>query len=109
MKFRIAVALCLAAACGFVFAGCGGGGAGPQDRPNQARQIEDGADKYDPMQVSCPVCDTQSISGDYYADVDGKRIYFDKQECEDKFKENPQQYLQDFQTYKESMQKTKRR
>lgn len=86
-----------------VAAGCGGGGGGAQQSPTQAREIQDGAEKYDPPQVSCPVCGSKPISGDYHAEVEGKRIYFDKKECEKKFKQNSEKYLEDYTTYEESM------
>jgi len=83
-------------------AGCGSrsGGTGGS---RAAKTFEDGADKYDPMQMRCPVCDSQPLNADYYADVDGKRIYFDKQECMEKFKQNTEQYLKKFKTYKQRM------
>ena len=80
------------------FAGCGQEAYDDTESGIQfAATIEDGADKYDPNQYACPVCDGQPISGDFYVDTDNGRVYFDKQECADKFEENPQQYLQQYQ------------
>jgi len=85
-------------------AGCGpsggdGGGSGGKRPDIPARSIEDGAEKYDPFQAQCPVCGSP-IYADHHAEVeqDGQsaRIYFDKEECVQKFEQNPEEYLQDY-------------
>jgi len=82
---------------------CGCGGPGNEGRGDQvfASEIQDGAEKYDRSQYNCPVCQGQPIVADYYAEVDGKRIYFDSEECEQKFKENPEEYVEGFQSVRE--------
>jgi len=87
-----------------VFAGCGPGNDGRGDQIF-ASEIQDGAEKYDRSQYACPVCEGQPISGEYYAEVDGKRIYFDQQSCMEQFKENPDQYLGDMPSMKQKRMK----
>ena len=107
MRGRIALVLMVLAA-GFgmaVFAGCGG--PGNEGRGDQvfASEINDGAPKYSRSQYACPVCDGQPIKGEYYAEVDGKRIYFDQQSCVGKFEQNPNQYLEDMPSMKQKRMK----
>ena len=95
---RLAIAAVVAAALAFACVGCGESayedtGSGIQF----AATIEDGADKYNPNQNRCPVCGEQPIKGEFYADTEQGRVYFDKQECADKFKDDPQKYLKQMQ------------
>lgn len=82
--------------CGFLMVGCGddptGGRTGDQVE-TRARYIEDGATKYNPDQKQCPVCGAPDLHADQYVDVDGKRVYFDKQECREEFEQNQSKYL----------------
>ena len=92
MKARLALLLVVALMTAFAV-GCG-------DEPgtqevSYAGAIDDGAEKYAPSQYSCPVCGGRPIYGDYYVEVDGKRVYFDKEECAEKFDENRQKYLEE--------------
>lgn len=104
MKKRVGAAVMLVLIAGLgaaLFSGCGGVGNEGRGEQVFASEIEDGAEKYDRSQYNCPVCEGQPIVGDYYAEVDGKRIYFDKKECETKFKENPDRYVGDMESYRE--------
>lgn len=102
------LAVLVVALMGITAAGCGGsgsgGGGGGAGIIREAASIEDGAEKFDKMQTECPVDGGTPIKGDYYAEVDGKRIYFDSEECMNTFKENKQKYLDQYQTYEEQMQ-----
>ena len=102
MRRTLAALVVLALAAGFV-AGCGqsrqeaGEDRDPPDIP--ARSISDGAEKYDPLQAQCPVCG-EPIHEEYHAEVEYEgnsgRIYFDKKECEETFKGDPEQYLEGY-------------
>lgn len=59
-----------------------------------AGAIEDGAEKYAPNQFACPVCDQRGLQGAYHVELDGKRVYFDSQDCADKFEQNPDKYME---------------
>ncbi len=75
-------------------AGCEKGGTAPEgEEISTAVQIKDGADKYFMYQHKCPVCGSEPISGDYYADTEKGRIYFDKQECLDEFNSNKEEVI----------------
>lgn len=98
-----AVALVLAAS---VFVGCGGDGNGgaPGTKTgvaNIAMEFDDDAKKFFPYQQKCPV-DGGTIKQEFHADVNGKRVYFDKQECVDKFKQNQDEYLPELRKQMES-------
>ena len=101
------IAVLVAALMGITVAGCGGSGSGSGSGGagiiREAASIQDGAEKFDKMQTECPVDGGTPIKGDYYAEVNGKRIYFDSQECMNKFKENKQKYLDQYQTYEDQM------
>ena len=94
MKKLIAAATIAIVACFMVFGWNHGLGNGEERDIINALAIDDGAEKYDQMQYRCPVCGKTGISADYYATVKGRRIYFDSQHCREKFKENPEQYLE---------------
>ncbi len=100
MRFTIVAAVALALA-GVGLVGCGNGSGPAEAKPMQARQIDDGAEKYSPMQVKCPVCKTQELAAEIHSDVDGKRVYFDKEECKQKFDQDPQKYLDQWKTYED--------
>ena len=106
------LALVLVGAIGFMGAGCGNGSSGDDSGAGiirEAASIQDGAEKYDNMQTECPVCGGTPISGDYYAQVDGKRIYFDKESCMSDFKADSQKYMKDYKTYEEKMKESMRK
>jgi len=91
--------LLVLALCVLTVAGCGqdgSSGASGKKRLRKyiaAKNIEDGAEKYDRVQSRCPVCDAQGVTAEHYVDVDGKRVYFDKKECKEKWEENQAKYL----------------
>lgn len=91
--------LAIITALSAVFVGCGGQGGGQKGQPETkvALEFKDGSQKYYPVQSTCPVCQGKPIKKDLYADTEQGRIYFDKQECVQKFKDNKAEYLQDFQ------------
>ena len=75
--------------------GCGDSepeGMGEAGVPVMAWTIEDGAEKYAPQQDKCPVCGGRPIAEEFHTEVDGKRLYFDKQECVTKYEQNPDEY-----------------
>lgn len=102
--FATGLSLVLALTCLWLV-GCGGGGAGGGDKvEGVAFLLEDGATKYFKHQAWCPVCNGQGLHENYYADVDNRRIYFDKEECMKKFKNNQSEYLP---TFDENIEKAK--
>ncbi len=106
---KLLTGIIVIAMVGLVASGCGGsgqGGGGEKNKPDvPARTIKDGAEKYDQFQGQCPVC-RKPIRADFHAQVeyDGKsgRIYFDKKECEEKFKKNPEKYMKNYRSPMES-------
>ena len=93
-KVAVGVVALVFLGAGFM-AGCGdgvGGRAGDK-KEIRAKYIEDGAPKYFPEQRACPVCGKGPLFETHHVDVDGKRIYFDSEECVEKFKENKSQYV----------------
>ena len=80
----------------FASSGCGK----PQSAGDQpttygtARAIDDGAPKYFEAQMACPVCGRQGLVAEYHVDVDGKRVYFDRKECVEKFTQNQSEYVE---------------
>ena len=92
---RAVILAVLAATVTFCLAGCGQSAYEDTSSGIQfAATIEDGANKWNPNQNKCPVCEGQPIKGEFYVDTDNGRVYFDKQECVDKFKDDPQKFLQ---------------
>ena len=103
------LAVLLVGAIGIMAVGCGSGSSDDDSGKGivrEAASIQDGAEKYDNMQMECPVCGGKPIEGEFYAEVDGKRIYFDNESCMTKFKEDPQKYLKDYKTYEEKMKES---
>ena len=80
------------------FAGCDGDdGVGMSGRPPRAAgTIEDGKQKFFVGQIECPVCGGQPIKAEHHAQVDGRRLYFDRAECADKFESERQRYLREY-------------
>ena len=64
--------------------------------------FQDGAQKFFDYQYECPVDGGKPLDPDLYVDVDGKRIYFDSQECVDEFKNNQEEYVQKLEEQVES-------
>ncbi len=100
MKKLLAILAVAVLICGGMV-GCGeqsGGNGDGGGKTVVARRIQDGAKKLDQFQVTCPVCNGKPIKKDLYHDVEEGprqgRVYFDKEECLKKFKENPSEYLQ---------------
>ena len=71
---------------------CGEGEAGVSTE-TRARYILDGTPKLFRDQEKCPVCGGSPLHVDHHADVNGKRVYFDSEECVQKFKENQAEYV----------------
>ena len=106
------LAVLLVGAIGIMAVSCGSGSSDDDSGKGivrEAASIQDGAEKYDNMQMECPVCGGKPIKGEFYADVDGKRIYFDKESCMNDFKQDPQTHLKAYKTYEEKMQESMRR
>ena len=63
-----------------------------------ASKFDDGVEALRPQQSLCFICGQGPLKAEYHADVDTdggqRRIYFDKQECVDKFEQNPDRYMQ---------------
>ena len=99
---KLLVGIFAVALLGAVLTGCkqgnngSGGGGDAKAAAGPAISIKDGAKKYDKYQGNCPVCGKGPISPDYYADTDNGRIYFDREQCMKKFKEDPQKYLEEY-------------
>lgn len=101
MKKTLTVLALLAIVCVAV-AGCeeGGGGGGSGEPEAHALKFakEQGVQPLEMSQHLCPVCDGKPIKKNLYHDLQRggqqARVWFDKQECLDKFEENPGQYLQ---------------
>ena len=81
------------------FMGCGQGA--PTSRegaPVEAWSIDDdNPNKFRDGQIACPVCDGIPIKGEHYVDTKRGRVYFDKAECAEKFEQDTQKYLQQWQ------------
>ena len=111
MKGRIAILVFSAVLC-MGLLGCGGEqqtsstkktkpgpGGGPPD-VTTAAELAKGQDAQPvrPMQMNCFVCGERPLKADIHADISmgggSGRIYFDKQECLDKFENNKKKYLQ---------------
>ena len=118
MKRRLLLSLIAVALVGAFLTACGKAGDKTEGNPNPkfhgpAMAIQDGANKYDPNQGNCPVCNKGPINPDFYHDIEGEgRIYFDKEECMKKFKQNPQEHLKGYtktgsKSYQEMMQQQK--
>ena len=60
--------------------------------------------RYDNYQQRCPVCGNQ-IDREQYVDVgteEGKkRLFFDSEECIEKFKEDPDKYLEKYKSFRQ--------
>lgn len=57
-----------------------------------AAQLQGDVEPYFLYQHQCPVCGGEPIKQQFKADIDGKRVYFDKQECVQKWKNNTSKY-----------------
>jgi len=67
-----------------------------QEAPPNAASFQDDERPFYDMQMECPVCGGQPIKQELHADTDEGRVYFDKQECVDKFQQNPDQHMKKF-------------
>lgn len=77
--------------------GCGDqetAGTASPGKPTMAYEFRDDVPAYFDEQRACPVCGGEPIKKDINAEYQGKRIYFDKEECANQFKENPQEHIQ---------------
>lgn len=94
-KLTLVVALC--GALFLVLAGCGQQAYDDTKSGIRfANKIEDGAEKFDPNQYKCPVCGGQPIKKGLHAKTEKGRIYFDKKQCAEKFKEEPKKHLKKY-------------
>ena len=77
-------------------AGCGGGsqegGAAKTGGYYVAQGINDGANPAVPQQRECPVCGNP-ITPDVHTESSDSRVYFDREECLNKWKKNKSQYM----------------
>lgn len=99
MKKAVTLVVCctVIVAGGAALLGCGGGGATTGDEVEaMAKMLEDGAPNYYDNQAWCPVCGSGGLNRNYYVDVDGERIYFDKEECQKQFENNQDELLERF-------------
>ena len=98
MGRRIVIALAVAALVFVALPGCGGNGSGGEEEETAtAYQFHPDTPKLFLGQQKCPVCDGEPIKEEFYSDVDGQRLYFDKKECKEKFDSNQSEYMQKFQ------------
>ena len=109
MRNKVLFVVCCAvlAAGGMALSGCGGGGPSTGDEVEaMAKYLEDGAAKFYKNQAWCPVCGSGGLNENYYVDVNGKRIYFDEKECQQKFENNQSQLLDRFKKHIEQAKST---
>ena len=88
--------------CGIVLSGCGDNPSSSEADGNtvlMADGINDGATPMVGDQTKCPVCG-EPISSDVYTESKKKRVYFDKPECLDKWKADPEKYKKKLQDQK---------
>lgn len=95
MKKLLCVAIIAMLCAGFV--GCQKQGSSSSvqqsDLPAMAGNFQDDHHAYWGGQKTCPVCGQEPIKPKFHADADQGRIYFDKKECVQKFKENSEKYI----------------
>lgn len=91
---KVLIVVAMAGLLCWGLAGCGGEGQS-EDAAKilTAQEIESEVRPMVPMQSKCPVCDGSPIDPDIHADYENKRIYFDKQECLDKFNADKEKYV----------------
>lgn len=82
---------------GVLVAGCGGEGGGEKSKSRLvAGGISDDARAAVAAQTACPVCGSP-IQRDAYADTEKGRVYFDSEDCVQKWRDTPDQYRQKLQ------------
>lgn len=95
---RSPLALAAVAVLAFTLAGCGQGGSSQVGEPTKgnpaAAQLRDTAPNWYDGQMKCPVCGGQPLKKEHYADVQGGRVYMDKEECVQEFKQDKEKYMQ---------------
>lgn len=66
--------------------------------------------RYDQYQTTCPVCGN-GIKEEHYVDVEtgegSKRLYFDSEECVEKFKEDREKYLEKYKDFQEQTEEAR--
>lgn len=67
-----------------------------QEAPPHAGSFKDDQRPFFDMQTECPVCGGTPLEQEFHVDTNEGRVYFDKQECADKFKGNQEQYMKQF-------------
>lgn len=103
---KACLVLCLLVIGAFMVGCPGNSGGGGETGSKAVAEMHPGEQKYDPMQYKCPVDGEKDLKEEFYAEVDNKgRIYFDSKDCMQKFKENPQQYLEDYQRVIDQMKR----
>lgn len=102
---KVLLCVAVAALMGAVFAGCDGGSGGSEEYSEKpVMEMHPGEKKYDFQQYECPVCGGHALKEELYSEVDDKgRIYFDKEECKNKFDSSPQKYLDQYTPVSEQM------
>ncbi len=96
MVSRMAIIALFALAVCFTFAGCGedeSGATASTQGPPVADTLEEDAFAFWGGQKECPVCGGTPIKAEHHVNVEAGRIYFDKAECVEEFKNNKQKYL----------------
>lgn len=93
---KLVLACAVLGLLGAFLSGCGKEEQTGSDRAVEAMMLHPGTPKYFEMQTTCPVCGESPISEDYYVDINGKRLYFDKAECKKEFQGNQEQYLEEY-------------
>ena len=95
---HVLLAVVLAGVLGLMVAGCeqrpaaettGESGAPPV----YASSFDDGVDALNPNQFVDPVSGAKPIKQEFYADVEGKRVYFNSAESRDLFEKDPSEYM----------------
>jgi len=115
---KVLAAGLLVFAVGLVVSGCGPGDGGGEEGTGVtgvvAGGIEDGAEPMNSSQGSCPVCGA-SIRPSVHTEGTEERVYFDKEQCLQKWNENPDKYMEDLKqqgktrSIEERMERAKKR
>ena len=82
----------MAVLSGVLVVGCGGEGGSEKSKSRLvAGGISDEARAAVPAQTACPVCGA-AITRDAYVDAEKGRVYFDSEDCVQKWRDNPDKH-----------------
>lgn len=101
-KFLVGVAVAVLLCVGLMGCEPESGVEAKQEAPPNAASFKDDQRAFYDMQMECPVCGGQPIKQEFNVDTNEGRVYFDKQECQDKFEQDQQKHMK---AYKEKINK----